>query len=68
VGQCPNAPNGYWIGITLDEPYAKGCDGKYKGKPYFECNKGFGKFVRPNEIRTGDFPPFDDFDSEDDEI
>ena len=42
-------------------------DGNVKGKRYFECPPGYGAFVRPNLVKTGDYPPFDDelFGSED---
>ena len=35
-------------------------DGSAKGKRYFECAPGYGGFVRPAMVQTGDFPPFDE--------
>lgn len=44
-------------------------DGSIKGKRYFECVDGYGAFVRPNLVKTGDYPSFDDeLFSEEDEI
>jgi tubulin-folding cofactor B len=45
-------------------------DGSAKGgKRYFTCPQGYGGFVRPSLVRTGEeFPPFDEdfsFDSGD---
>ena len=39
-------------------------DGTAKGKKYFEVQGGtkFGIFVRPKDIKTGDYPPMNDFD------
>ena len=53
--------------LQYDEPVGKN-DGSTKGKRYFECPQNYGGFVRPNLVRTGDFPPFDEdfsFDSGD---
>ena len=52
-----------------DEPVGKN-DGSAKGgKRYFTCPQGYGGFVRPSLVRTGEeFPPFDEdfsFDSGD---
>jgi len=69
VGQCKELAPGYWAGIILDEPTGD-CDGVVKGVKYFECSLGskYGIFVRPKELKVGDFPPVDDFDADEDEI
>ena len=67
TGKVPGLGGGYWVGIQLDEPTGD-CDGSHKGKKHFECQNGFGKFCRPTDIQTGDFPPLDDFDEDLDEI
>ncbi|KAF7593710.1 hypothetical protein BBP40_011002 [Aspergillus hancockii] len=40
---------GEWIGIELDEPTGKN-DGAVQGERYFDCEFGFGMFVRPTAI------------------
>jgi dynactin 1 len=40
---------GEWIGIELDEPSGKN-DGAVQGERYFDCEFGFGMFVRPTAI------------------
>lgn len=60
-------PAGWWIGVRYDEPVGKN-DGSVKGVRYFQATKGFGGFVRPSRVTTGDFAPLDDLDDEDDEL
>lgn len=40
---------GDWIGIELDEPTGKN-DGAVQGERYFECEHGFGMFIRPSAV------------------
>ena len=60
---------GYWIGVQYDEPVGRN-DGTFKGHRVFECQQGFGGFVRPKLVTVGDFPEVDlmDMDSDDDEL
>ena len=67
VGKVGDLGYGYFVGVLLDEPMGD-CDGTYKGKKYFECNKNYGIFVRPTYIKCGDFPPVDEFNELEDEI
>jgi tubulin-folding cofactor B len=58
--------NGYWVGIKLDDPTG---DSDCTGFGFFECQPGFGSFLRPNDIEVGDqFVKEDDFDMEEDMI
>ncbi|KAE8355271.1 dynein associated protein-domain-containing protein [Aspergillus coremiiformis] len=47
---------GDWIGIELDDPTGKN-DGAIQGERYFDCEFGFGMFVRPTAIATVIGPP-----------
>ena len=67
VGKVPGLGAGYWIGIELDEPTGD-TNGSVKNKKYFEVADKFGVFIRPAEIKVGDYPPLDDFDEDEDEI
>ncbi|KAJ5084007.1 hypothetical protein NUU61_008586 [Penicillium alfredii] len=40
---------GDWIGVELNEPTGKN-DGAVQGERYFDCEPGFGMFVRPSAI------------------
>ncbi|KAF7182186.1 hypothetical protein CNMCM7691_001665 [Aspergillus felis] len=40
---------GDWVGIELDEPTGKN-DGAVQGERYFDCEPGFGMFIRPSAI------------------
>lgn len=67
VGKVPELGFGFFIGVLLDEPLGD-CNGTQKGKKYFECEKKYGIFVRPNFLKVGDFPPIDEFNELEDEI
>ncbi|KAK4547849.1 hypothetical protein LTR36_010568 [Oleoguttula mirabilis] len=41
---------GDWIGVELDEATGKN-DGSVKGERYFECEQGYGMFLRPAGVR-----------------
>lgn len=58
---------GYWVGVLFDEPVGK-CAGSVHGTTYFNCDDKFGGFVRPSNVTAGDFPPVDEFASDDDEL
>ncbi|OOO14942.1 Cytoskeleton-associated protein, CAP-Gly [Aspergillus oryzae] len=47
---------GDWIGIELDEPTGKN-DGAVQGERYFDCEFGYGMFVRPTAIAAIIGPP-----------
>ncbi|GIC85467.1 putative dynactin [Aspergillus udagawae] len=40
---------GDWVGIELDEPTGKN-DGAVQGERYFDCEPGFGMFIRPSAV------------------
>lgn len=42
---------GDWIGVELAEATGKN-DGAVQGERYFECDHGFGMFIRPTAIAT----------------
>ena len=68
VGKCEGLPHGYWVGVQYDEPVGRN-NGTVKGRAYFECEDSYGGMVRPNLVRTGNFPPLDEFAfSDEDEI
>jgi len=48
IGTTHFAP-GDWIGIELDEPTGKN-DGSVQGERYFECEQGYGMFIRPTAV------------------
>lgn len=47
---------GLWVGVRMDEPMGVS-DGTSNGVRYYECEAGYGSFVRPDMVRVGDFPP-----------
>lgn len=56
VGTVQNAQPGYFVGVELDTPEGKN-DGTFKENRYFQCQQGFGLFVRPNSVQVGNYPP-----------
>ncbi len=67
VGKVAGLERGYWVGIKLDEPVGDS-NGKVKDKVIFECGERFGLFVRPDELKVGDYPEIDEFDMDEDMI
>jgi len=74
VGTVPEiSSDGSWVGVVFDEPVGK-MDGtaSKSGKQYFQTpGKNYGGFVKPKNIKVGDYPErdiFDDEDSSDDEL
>jgi tubulin-specific chaperone B len=65
TGKVVGFERGYWVGVKLDEPIGDN-DGTVKGKKVFDCPAGFGKIVRPLELKVGDYPEIDEFDMDDD--
>jgi len=51
VGQLPNMPAGYWVGVQYDEKVGKN-DGTLNGKRYFTCPPGHGGFMRASKISS----------------
>lgn len=68
VGEVEGLKAGHWVGIKFDEPVGTN-DGTVKGVKIFECEDGFGSFVRGKNVTVGDFPERDimDDDSDDEE-
>lgn len=50
VGTTHFAP-GEWAGVELDNPTGKN-DGAVQGERYFECEPGFGMFIRPSAVAS----------------
>lgn len=42
---------GDWVGIELDDPTGKN-DGSVQGERYFDCEPGFGMFIRPSAVAS----------------
>ena len=62
VGRVPELAEGFFLGITLDEPFGEN-DGSVGAKSYFTCNSKYGIFLRPDKVDVGDYPELD-FDDE----
>lgn len=67
VGKIPELANGYWVGVQLDEPTGDS-NGTIVENEYFSCGDKYGLFLRPNDIKVGEYPPIDIFDEDEDEI
>ncbi|GAC74127.1 microtubule-associated protein dynactin DCTN1/Glued [Moesziomyces antarcticus T-34] len=63
VGQTSFAA-GVWVGIALDHPNGKN-NGSVQGKRYFECDDGYGVFVRSSQVHV--LSPEEEMHSVDDE-
>ena len=48
AGTTQFAP-GDWVGVVFDEPSGKN-DGSVQGQRYFECEHGYGMFLRPTGV------------------
>ncbi|KAK4224969.1 dynein associated protein-domain-containing protein [Podospora fimiseda] len=55
VGQ-PHFAQGDWVGVELDDGTGKN-DGSVQGERYFDCEMGYGMFVRPITITVLAQPP-----------
>ena len=67
VGSVPElsvAAGGVWVGVDLDEPVGKHA-GTVLGVSYFTARGGrHGTFVKPANVRCGDFPELDPFEED----
>jgi dynactin 1 len=50
IGSTHFAP-GDWIGVELDDATGKN-DGSVQGERYFDCEHGFGMFIRPSAVSS----------------
>ena len=67
IGRIPDLNEGFYVGVTLDEPFGLN-NGSLKGVKYFVCGDKHGMFLRPDKIVVGDFPEKDIFDEDSDEV
>lgn len=67
VGKVSELANGFWVGVQLDEPTGDS-NGTLGESEYFSCTEKYGLFVRPTDLKVGDYPPIDIFDEDQDEI
>lgn len=54
------------MGVQFDEPLGHN-DGTVKGRQLFDCQPGFGAFIRGHNVTVGDFPERDIFASDDED-
>lgn len=47
---CPEGESELWVGVELEKPVGR-CRGDFKGVEYFSCDKRFGMFVKPEQVR-----------------
>jgi len=40
------------LGLKMDEPLGRGCDGQFNGSRYFTCKRDYALFVLPEEVRS----------------
>jgi len=56
---------GQWIGVCLDEPQGNN-DGTKDGFKFFDCpGPKYGCFLKPENVKVGDYPELDPFASDD---
>ena len=67
VGKVKPLGKGFWVGVLLDEPTGNS-NGTIDGEVVFEAGEKYAIFVRPTELKTGDYPEIDEFDEGEDEI
>lgn len=63
TGTIDGLPNGFWVGVKFDEPVGVN-DGSVGGKCIFQCEHGYGSFLRPDKVKVGDYPERDPFDDD----
>merc|ERR1712146_836747 len=58
VGKVEGLQPGWWVGVHLDDPVSGSSvkNGVVKGVSYFECPEPYGTFVRPANVKVGDYP------------
>ena len=64
VGTVSSLAPGYWVGINLDDAEGNS-NGTLSGQQYFEADENHGVFVRPSDLRTGEFPPEEQLEEDD---